>query len=470
MPQKTVKLLQEADKSMADKIRSKIWIILLYASFHLNMMSCSIYTDSRIGWVWASYKIKVLAMIVGFICFSLSRRLVRDHLKRKMLLLSGNILYTASLMIIMLSRDPAVISVLSIFAMFLVGFTGGCVYYYVSLGIYRFEYGGLIIALATSLAYITLYILWVVLAQESIMVIVMLAGFAVVAYIVIKPAADWIYMDPLPYSDGSDKQEIRIEKKQLVILICLTAVALISVNRTYEIFTSNYGDIVESVYGITRLTAVPVSLIIGYLYDKNRHDIMSVLMLFAFEKLLIIAYQSSEVYIFLFITVSFWEIAPETKRPELWASFGRVLMGTGLLFETVNSFLPHEGHTVGNLMDFVLFFMGISLVIMELSNRQERVLEQKIKAAMILENDDEGHILNIAGIYNLTPRETDVVRELLQNPDLQVQTLAEHLGISRTMFYRYINQLYDKTGTPDKNALLSKLEKSSPDCTKINTI
>ena len=467
---------------MADKIRSKLWIILLYASFHLNMMSCSIYTDSLTGWVWASYRIKELAMIVGFICFSLSRKLVRDHLKRKILLLSGNILYTVSLIIIMFGKDPAVISILSILAMFLIGYTGGWVYYYVSLGIFKFEYGGLIVALATSLAYITHYILWVVLAQESIMVVVMLAGFAVVAYIVIKPAADWIYMDPLPYSDGSDKQEIRIEKKQLVLLICLTAIALISVDRTYEIFTSNYGDIVGSVYGITRLTAIPVSLIIGYLFDKKRHDIMSVLMLFAmviriwlptdftYENLLIIAYQASEIYIYLFISVSFWEIAPETKRPELWASFGRVLMCTGLLYEAVNSVIPHKGNTIDNLMDFVLFFMGISLVIMELSNRQERILEQKIKTAASSKNDDESHILNIVSTYNLTPRETDVVRELLQNPDLQIQTHAEHLGISRTMFYRYINQLYEKTGTSDKNALLSKLEKSSADCTKINTI
>lgn len=458
---------------MLKKVSSKLWIILLYAAYHLNMMSCSIYTDSRTGWVWASYRTKLFAMILGFLSFSISRRIVKDHVLRKRFLMLINIVYSISLIIIMLSNDPGIITMLSLLAMFLVGHMGGVVYYYVSLGIYKFEHAGLVVALATSLAYITHYICWAVLGQEIIMVIVMLAGFGMVSYIVIDPKSEYIYMDPLPYSDGSDVKDIKMERKHMLLLIGVAAVALLSVDRSYQAFVDNYSDLAGEVYGLSRLTALPASFLIGFLYDRKRRDIMSILMLLAMiiriwlpadfflEGLLIFTYQISEVYIYLFITISFWEAAPESGHQELWASFGRVLMIMGFLMDLLGGLMPKGSSIGGQLLDCVLFLLAIGFIIMELSYRQARILEQKIKEASA-EGKEERHLVDLTEKYGLTPREKDVVAELLSNPDLQVQALADHLGISRTMFYRYMNKLYEKTGTLDRIQLVSKLNDQAP--------
>ncbi len=62
-------------------------------------------------------------------------------------------------------------------------------------------------------------------------------------------------------------------------------------------------------------------------------------------------------------------------------------------------------------------------------------------------------INDMAGKYNLTPRERDVLSLLMVKPDAQVSRLAEELGISRTMMYRYLNKLYEKTKTGNKDEL-----------------
>jgi DNA-binding CsgD family transcriptional regulator len=60
---------------------------------------------------------------------------------------------------------------------------------------------------------------------------------------------------------------------------------------------------------------------------------------------------------------------------------------------------------------------------------------------------------DMAGKYDLTPRERDVLSLLMAKPDAQVSRLAEELGISRTMMYRYLNKLYEKTKTGNKDEL-----------------
>ncbi len=59
--------------------------------------------------------------------------------------------------------------------------------------------------------------------------------------------------------------------------------------------------------------------------------------------------------------------------------------------------------------------------------------------------------------FRLTPRETDVVRIILREKDIRTNEIAQELEISRTMVYRYINSLYEKTGTNEKHDLIKVL-------------
>ncbi len=453
---------------MLKQISSKIWIILLYAAFHLNMMACSIYTDSRIGYVWDSYRIKEFALVAGFFCFYVSRRLIKGHVHRKYLFMAVNIIYSASLILVMVSDEPRVITAMSILSMYSIGYLGGAVYYYMALGIAGFERAGLVVAIATTLAYLMHYLLWVLLGDEVFMVVVMIVGFSMDTYIVLKPKKDWIYMDPLPYVDKSDVQVAKRERISMTILVALAVIAMICIEQPNNIIVSNYSDIAGLIYGVVRLSSIPAAILIGCLYDKKKHEVMTVILLLSViiriwlpeeqiaQWLFMIIYTISEVYIILFITISFWEAAPETDKPELWASFGRVLMVIGIIMEIIRILPDYEDMFVSYMFNVLLTFLAISLTVMEILNRQKRFYENELKGAAI-EDVREQHVFELAELYNLTPRETDVVRELINNPESQIQALAEHLGISRTMFYRYMNQLYEKTGTSARAELVEKL-------------
>ncbi|MCR5748450.1 MAG: hypothetical protein K6G03_12140 [Lachnospiraceae bacterium] len=453
---------------MLKQISSKTWIILLYAAFHLNMMACSIYTDSRTGYVWDLYRIKELAMVAGFLCFYVSRKLIKEQDHRKYLFMAVNIIYSVSLLFVMISDNTGMIMAMSIISMYTIGYLGGAVYYYMSLGIAGFERAGLVVAIATTLAYLMHYLLWVLLGDEVFMVVVMVVGFSIDTYIVVKPKKDWIYMDPLPYVDKSDVQVAKRERISMLILIALSAIAMICIEKPNNAIVANYSDLAGSLYGVVRLSAIPTAILIGCLYDKKKHELMTAILLLSViiriwlpeeyfaQWLFIIIYSISEVYIILFITISFWEAAPETDKPELWASFGRVLMVTGIIMEFMRVVSGQKEIIVGYMFNVFLTFFAISIAIMEILNRQKWFYEKELKGAGI-EDALEQHVFELAGLYNLTPRETDVVRELLNNPESQIQALAEHLGISRTMFYRYMNQLYEKTGTSARAELVEKL-------------
>ena len=62
--------------------------------------------------------------------------------------------------------------------------------------------------------------------------------------------------------------------------------------------------------------------------------------------------------------------------------------------------------------------------------------------------------------YHFTPRECDVLKELLTSDDT-MKNIAEALGISERMLYRYMNNLYQKTGVETRAALMKLYYESS---------
>ena len=55
--------------------------------------------------------------------------------------------------------------------------------------------------------------------------------------------------------------------------------------------------------------------------------------------------------------------------------------------------------------------------------------------------------------FNLTPKERDVLEVLLKS-DAKMKVLAEEVGVSERMMYRYMNQLYYKTDAESRAGLV----------------
>ncbi|MBP3803462.1 MAG: hypothetical protein J6I76_06105, partial [Oribacterium sp.] len=101
--------------------------IFIFAAYHLNMMACSIYTDSLIGWSGTLYYIKILMMVLGYAAFYGSRKIVLSTTWRKYLLIASNVIYSAGLLLLMITDDTGLITGISLVVMFVLGYVGGAV-------------------------------------------------------------------------------------------------------------------------------------------------------------------------------------------------------------------------------------------------------------------------------------------------------------------------------------------------------
>ena len=249
--------------------------IFIFAAYHLNMMACSIYTDSLIGWSGTLYYIKILMMVLGYAAFYGSRKPIVSTSWRKYLLIASNVIYAAGLILLMMIDNTVIITGVSLVVMFVLGYVGGAVYYFLSLSVSENPHGGRIIGLGGALAYILHYVLWAMLRQEVIMIVVLLTLFVFVTYIVIRNPKEWASSDPLPYADKMNTEVRQYNTRSLLLLCGLTVAALLCMGRAHRIVFNTYDDQSGVLYGLARLFAVPSYLIIGLLYDKKKRSALS---------------------------------------------------------------------------------------------------------------------------------------------------------------------------------------------------
>lgn len=450
--------------------------IFIFAAYHLNMMACSIYTDSLIGWSGTLYYIKILMMVLGYAAFYGSRKPIGSTSWRKYLLIASNVIYAAGLILLMMIDNTVIITGVSLVVMFVLGYVGGAVYYFLSLSVSVNPHGGRIIGLGGALAYILHYVLWAMLRQEVIMIVVLLTLFVFVTYIVIRNPKEWATSDPLPYAD---KMNIKVRQDNIrtLFLLCgLTVAALLCMGRTHRIVFNTYDDQSGVLYGLARLFAVPSYLIIGLLYDKKKRSALSGIMLLSMiitvwmpadfvHMPVVVQYirQFCESFMIGYITFSFWLLAPRTDRPELWASFGRILMGFECLTGLLYTYIGNDNIMMDYMICIALTVLTVGLVIPEItgiiqSEVRDMTRQDIYSEEVSLQQEEEKNRRILFGLttqFRLTPRETDVVRIILREKDIRTNEIAQELEISRSMVYRYINNLYEKTETDEKHDLIS---------------
>lgn len=450
--------------------------IFIFAAYHLNMMACSIYTDSLIGWSGTLYYIKILMMVLGYAAFYGSRKPIGSTSWRKYLLIASNVIYAAGLILLMMIDNTVIITGVSLVVMFVLGYVGGAVYYFLSLSVSENPHGGRIIGLGGALAYILHYVLWAMLRQEVIMIVVLLTLFVFVTYIVIRNPKEWASSDPLPYADKMNTEVRQYNIRTLFLLCGLTVAALLCMGRAHRIVFNTYDDQSGVLYGLARLFAVPSYLIIGLLYDNKKRSALSGIMLLSMiitvwmpadfvHMPVVVQYirQFCESFMIGYITFSFWLLAPRTDRPELWASFGRILMGFECLTGLLYTYIGNDNIMMDYMICIALTVLTVGLVIPEItgiiqSEVRDMTRQDIYSEEVSLQQEEEKNRRILFGLttqFRLTPRETDVVRIILREKDIRTNEIAQEMKISRSMVYRYINNLYEKTETDEKHDLIS---------------
>lgn len=176
----------------------------------------------------------------------------------------------------------------------------------------------------------------------------------------------------------------------------------------------------------------------------------------------IIFYLSAGIFA-VYFTVSFMSLSYHTRVPELWAGLGRAINNlcavciSQLTMMLISSGNPAIIYTV-TLVIFVV--TGIALFIYTAQAdtyiAPANVADShtpSINPITSSTSDRELHFRQFSDHFALTDREIEILQVLLTS-DENMQELAGRLYISRTMLYRHVASLNEKTSTKSRISLI----------------
>ena len=156
----------------------------------------------------------------------------------------------------------------------------------------------------------------------------------------------------------------------------------------------------------------------------------------------------------IFFTVMFLDFAPKSSRPELWAGMGRIVRSFTVAATVLPAFNIYGavGNTVLAVVSCLLSILILLVLLPYLSSAAVSPKPTEELPSESRELSPQERLKLYARRCSLTPRETEVLEQLLTTED-GVQEIADNLYISRRMVQRYISSIYEKTETKTRLGL-----------------
>lgn len=163
-----------------------------------------------------------------------------------------------------------------------------------------------------------------------------------------------------------------------------------------------------------------------------------------FVAVLIVFYLSAGFFA-VFFTSEFMELSQYVRIPELWAGMGRAV--NNITAAVIASFVLQLLSSDNNLLKIVLIlvlFVLVSIMSVIYTFEKYYFIQQFTQHTDEVTNEqDQLHKLTTQ--YSFTEREGEVFSYLVTTED-NIQTISEHMHVSRRTLERYISAIYGKTG------------------------
>ena len=176
-----------------------------------------------------------------------------------------------------------------------------------------------------------------------------------------------------------------------------------------------------------------------------------------FVAVLIVFYLSAGFFA-VFFTSEFMELSQYVRIPELWAGIGRAV--NNITAAVIASFVLQLLSSDNNLLKIVLIlvlFVLVSIVSVIYTFEKYYFIQQFTQHTDEVTNEqDQLHKLTTQ--YSFTEREGEVFSYLVTTED-NIQTISEHMHVSRRTLERYISAIYEKTGVKSRVGLINLFNK-----------
>lgn len=378
--------------------------------------------------------------------------------RRKQLLLAVfTSVCTALLALLFLSGSQARFQIVAAMLSLTLGLAGSLVYFLMAVNLRGSNRTGLVMALSSSGA----ILLQQLTARTDVTFgALLLAGLACTVWTWLffcrrgAGALEWELSGHIQKTDARWEQG-RVKELAAVVIIILCLEFISGFNDGFNVRMFSKGSI--DLYGWPRLLLVPAFLLAGFLADikKRRYFAISVICMYMmsvfapiflidkrFYLLNLCMFYPYMAFLVTYVNVTFWDMAAQSRRPELVAPLGRIL-------DCTTSIVFSLWHITGNYY----LCIAIQLILLILAwaaalwQNQQRAIAALPASAGLRTLDD---FLNA---YGLTEKERELAGVVLTR-DVGIKEIAAMVYSSERGVYRYLNQIYEKTGTDSRTGLL----------------
>ena len=408
------------------------------------------------GWLSDSWQEFVyyavqIFVILGFFAHALAKRLIGRAVLRCLLAL----LLIAAAGLALTPTDTALSVVFAFASALLLGCAGGAVYLQMAAQTGAGSRTGAAMGVGCSAAVALQYVLQLRWSVFPLLCVVTAAAFGLLL---------WLLDAQTPQPSADRLRPVRRLVFPLLLASALTLFCSFYNGYIHHLqIASGYTD--YNVYTWPRLLWIPAYLFFGFLGDFRRGRLvpLAALCVSAFALLnsvLAGASGSNSLNMCLFYVgiaasvsyydLTFWRLAPQTKRPALWASAGRALDS---LLVLVGGIL-HISELSAAAVLAVDIVMLVGVIVLMAFNGDFNFAEKAAApdaAAAAAPQADPFPLLQTR--YALTQAELRVLRELVLTEDKQ-SAIADRLSVKVRTVQANVTSLYRKTGVSTRAGLV----------------
>lgn len=418
-------------------------------------------------------------VILGYLLYSLFHRFFAGKRVRTAILRGVFILFPAcTAWMLFASTDSLLNVIVSMTAALCLGGIGGAAHLRMSMATVRGAKTARSMGLGSAAAVVLQYLL-----QIHWGVTLLLPAFLLAAFLLLLLTLR--YRAPAQAVEKAAKPEITPRRRLLFSVLISATFIFFSCfyNESIHHLMSQSGYVSANVYSWPRLMLVPGYLLFALIGDRKNGKYVPIaslcIMLTALLNVVLIG--NAGTYLLnmcLFYCViaaftsyyllTFWRLAPGTGHPAFWAPFGRMLDSAMVLFTGIMHLSAISAPVVLGMdiagVAAVIMLMAVSgnfnfssetavaHVMPETENAAEPSETETAVPSFPTTMSPEEALSRMKERFGLTPRETEVLRELVQTEDIQV-AISDRLSIRVKTLQDYVTRLYRKTGVSTRAGL-----------------
>lgn len=456
-------------KNLLSVIRDKqnYWLIIELALFNFIFLSTEYLFDDMIAFFADEVGVvnaqnQVLgASVVGFVLYSFIDKIISNTKVRQIMSVVESAMACLMLIIIMLHKSYLMIMLAGVVLFILLGIQGATVCFSVSRKITERNYLARFIGISYALGIFIQFINNNMVKKYSfqgIFIIVFIIAFTVLLLQMRVSEEDTSQLEN--EISGKNRKSL-IVAISLMVCVALMTIIFSALDAAVTLVLAS-GDF--DIGQWPRLLLAISGIAAGFLYDMCGRKYMSAMMYIVtilaticivviqfggpFIIGLLIFYMSAGFFV-VFFTTSFMDLSYKIKNPKLWVGMGRAVNNfCAFITSAVSVALIASGSQFVVVITALILFALINVALLIYTQFEKDEVIDNTEPVVKVVSEEEKFAIFVEK-YSLTERESEVLKALIESKD-NVQTIAQHLGFSRTVLYRHIANINKKTDTSSR--------------------